>query len=472
MADFKNLNLPTHITDSLKKIGFKSPTVVQERVIPSILSGKSIIGQSQTGTGKTHSFLLPIMAEIEIDKPVVQAVITAPTRELATQIYLAAIKLNDLFPEEKQIQIRSYIGGTDKQRSIDKLKQQPQLVIGTPGRIFDLIDSNALNVYTANQLVVDEADLMIDLGFMEDVDKIASRMAKDLQILVFSATIPEKLQPFLKKYMENPKHIEVDPKQVSAKKIEHILVPAKHRNKAELIKNILAIHNPYLALIFANSKKNADELHAALSERGLKVGLMHGDLPARERKRVMKEINDLKYQYVVASDLAARGIDIEGVSHVINSEIPQDLDFYIHRSGRTGRADLSGIAITVYEDSDEDAIIKLEKMGITFINKDVIKGEWIDLKDRNKRKKRVAPTLDKKSGKTGALTSESKTGKTVAPTGESKSGKAIAKPKAVKPGYKKKHAYEVAKVKEKERRAHKKQEVRSTKKETKAKYSK
>ncbi|MDF2556362.1 MAG: box helicase [Bacillales bacterium] len=460
MADFKNLKLPTHITDSLLKIGFKNPTIVQERVIPSILSGKSIIGQSQTGTGKTHSFLLPIMAEIEVDKPVVQAIVSAPTRELATQIFLAATKLNDLFPEENKIQIRSYIGGTDKQRSIDKLKQQPQLIIGTPGRIYDLIDSNALNVYTAKQLVVDEADLMIDLGFMEDVDKIASRMAKVLQILVFSATIPEKLQPFLKKYMENPKHIEVDPKQVSAKKIEHILVPSKHRNKAELIKNILTIHNPYLALIFANSKKNADELYAGLAERGLKVGLMHGDLPARERKRVMKEINELKYQYVVASDLAARGIDIEGVSHVINSEIPQDLDFYIHRSGRTGRASLSGVAITIYEDRDEDAIIKLEKMGITFTNKDVVKGEWVDLKDRNKRKKRVAPTVETKSGKA------------IAPTGEAKSGKAVAKPKAVKPGYKKKHAFEMAKVNEKERRAHKKQEVRTAKKATKAKYSK
>ena len=447
MADFKNLKLPTYITDTLEKIGFRSPTIVQERVIPSILSGKSIIGQSQTGTGKTHSFLLPIMAEINIEKLEVQAVISAPTRELATQIYLAATKLNDLFPEDKQIQIRSYIGGTDKQRSIDRLKQQPHLVIGTPGRIYDLIDSNALNVYTANQLVIDEADLMIDLGFMEEVDKIASRMAKVLQILVFSATIPEKLQPFFKKYMENPKHIDVDPAQVSAKKIDHILVPSKHRNIAELIKNLLTIHNPYLALIFANSKKNADELHAGLSERGLKVGLIHGNLPARERTRVMKEINELKYQYVVASDLAARGIDIEGVSHVINAEIPQDLDFYIHRSGRTGRANLSGVAITIYDESDEDAIIKLEKMGISFTSKDLIKGEWIDLKDRNKRKKRVAPILEKVSGK------------------------AIAKPKTVKPNYKRKHAVELAKVKEKERRDYKKQEIKGAKKATKAKYT-
>ncbi len=436
--------LPAHIEEAVNTIGFKSPTIIQERVIPSVFSGKSIIGQSQTGTGKTHAFLLPIMAKLDAASPKVQAVVTAPTRELAKQIFDAAEALNRLFPDEKRLEIRSYIGGTDKQRSIDKLKQQPQLVIGTPGRIYDLVDAQALNVYTATTLVIDEADLMIDLGFMEDVDKIATRMAKELQMLVFSATIPEKLQPFLKKYMQNPKHIEVDPLQTSAKQIAHMLVPVKHREKAVLIKNILHSVNPYLALIFVNSKKSADELHGALLSQGLKVGLMHGDLHARERKRVMKDINELKYQYVVASDLAARGIDIDGVSHVINAEIPKDLSFYIHRSGRTGRANMSGIAIALYEEHEEESIAKLEKMGIQFSNKDLIKGELVDIKDRDRRKKRDMP---KRAVQTN-----------------------VSKSKIVKPGYKKKHALEVRKAKEKESRTHKRQEIRAGKLATKSKH--
>ncbi len=446
MNTFEIFKLPAHIEIAVQKVGFQHPTIVQERVIPAVLSGKNIIGQSQTGTGKTHAFLLPILARINVEKEVVQAVIAAPTRELATQIFEAAQSLNAHFPIDKQIDIRNYIGGTDKQRTIDKLKQQPQLVIGTPGRIYDLVDAQALGVYKSTVLVVDEADLMIDLGFMEDVDRIAARMSPTLQMLVFSATIPEKLHPFLKKYMQNPKHIEVDPMQVAAKQIKHILVPLKHRNRASLIKNILMNMNPYLALIFANSKKNADILHGELATLGLKVGLLHGDLPARERKRVMKEINDLKYQYVVASDLAARGIDIIGVSHVINAEIPQDLDFYIHRSGRTGRADLTGVAITVYEEDDDGAIARLEKMGIQFANKDIVNGELVEVKDRHHRKKRELP-------------------KTAAPK------KTVVKSKKIKPGYKKKHAFEVKKVKEQERRANVRQGIKASKAATKAKYN-
>ncbi|OCA86419.1 DEAD/DEAH box helicase [Pradoshia sp. D12] len=432
MSSFKMFKLPEYVLEAVEKVGFKEPTIIQERVIPAVFSGKSIIGQSQTGTGKTHSFLLPIMAKINQEKMEVQAVITAPTRELAAQIYKAAVSLNEKFPEDKQIHIKSYVGGTDKQRSIDKLTVQPQLVIGTPGRIKDLSEENALSVFSADILVVDEADLMIDLGFMEDVDKIASRMAPKLQMLVFSATIPEKLQPFLKKYMNNPKHIHVDPTKVSVEKLEHILVPVRHRDKVQLVKSIIELQNPFLVLIFANTKQNADELADALLEKGLQVGRLHGNLPARERKRVMKEINALKYQYVVATDLAARGIDIEGVSHVINYELPQDLDFYIHRCGRTARAGMSGVAVTLYEEKDDQALNKLESMGVTFSNRDVVKGEWVEIDDRNKRKKR------KNSPKAA---------------GEVKNyGKFSKHLRKVKPGYKKKVKAEVEKIKKRERR--------------------
>jgi ATP-dependent RNA helicase CshB len=218
---------------------------------------------------------------------------------------------------------------------------------------------------------------------------IASQMPDNLQILVFSATIPEKLKPFLKKYLENPKFTHVAPKQATAAKIEHVLVPSRHRDKTNLVYEMLLSFNPYIAIVFTNTKKKADEVADALLEKGLKVGRIHGDLTPRDRKKMMKQINDLEFQYVVATDLAARGIDIKGVSHVINFEIPTtELDFYIHRVGRTARAGSSGIAITLFEPSDEDALNKLEALGIEFINRDFVGGEWKDIEDRKRRQKR------------------------------------------------------------------------------------
>jgi ATP-dependent RNA helicase CshB len=278
-------------------------------------------------------------------------------------------------------------------------------------------------------LVVDEADLMLDMGFIVDVDQIAARMPKELQMLVFSATIPEKLKPFLKKYMENPKYIHVAPKQVTAEKIEHVLVPLRSRDKVKLLHDMLVAYNPYLAIVFTNTKKMADELANSLAEKGLKVGILHGDLSPRERKKMMKQIRDLEFQYIVATDLAARGIDIEGVSHVINYELPRDLQFYIHRVGRTARAGYTGIAATIYEPSDQDAITKLEKMGIEFLHRDLVRGEWVDLPPWNRRSKRakqddeIAPLLAK-----------------------------MKKPKQVKPGYKKKLLAEIEKQKKRLRR--------------------
>jgi ATP-dependent RNA helicase CshB len=250
-------------------------------------------------------------------------------------------------------------------------------------------------------------------------------------MLVFSATIPEKLKPFLKKYMENPKFTHVSPKQAAAAKLEHVLVPLRHRNKFKLLHDMLISYNPYLAIVFTNTKKMADEVADDLLSKGLKVGRIHGDLSPRDRKKMMKQINNLEFQYVVATDLAARGIDIEGISHVINFELPSDLDFYIHRVGRTARAGHSGIAATIFDVEDEDAVNKLEKMGIEFVNKDLQKQEWVSIDDRNRRKKRV-----KKADEVGE-----------------EAHRFIQKPKKVKPGYKKKRAREITKYVQKKKRS-------------------
>jgi ATP-dependent RNA helicase CshB len=426
---FEHFSFQPFIIEAIKALRFYKPTEIQERIIPSILRGESVIGQSQTGTGKTHAYLLPIIEKIDPDHEAVQAVITAPTRELATQIYHEILKIIKFCPSDKQITARCFIGGTDKQKAIEKLKTQPHIVVGTPGRINDLIREQALNVWTATTLVVDEADLMLDMGFIVDVDQIAARMPKELQMLVFSATIPEKLKPFLKKYMENPKYVHVAPKQVAAEKIEHVLVPLRSRDKVKLLHEMLVAYNPYLAIVFTNTKKMADEVADRLIEKGMKVGILHGDLTPRERKKMMKQIRDLEFQYIVATDLAARGIDIEGVSHVINYELPKDLQFYIHRVGRTARAGYTGIATTIYEPSDQDAITKLEKMGIEFLHRDLIRGEWVDLPPWNRRSKRA-----KQDAEIEQLLAKMK------------------KSKQIKPGYKKKLLAEIEKQKKRLRR--------------------
>ena len=431
-SKFERFNLKPFIIESVKELGFFEPTEIQERLIPTVLKGDSVIGQSQTGTGKTHAYLLPMIQKVNPYKEAVQAIITAPTRELAAQIYQEVLKITK--NSEEEIAVRLYIGGTDKQRTIEKLKHQPHIVVGTPGRINDLVKEQALFVHSAPILIIDEADLMLEMGFLEDVDQIASRMAEALQMLIFSATIPEKLKPFLKKYMENPKYIQVEPKQVTAAKIDHYLLPARHRNKLELVFQALETFNPYLAIVFTNTKKKADEVADRLMGKGLKVGRIHGGLSPRERKQMMKQILDLDYQYIVATDLAARGIDIQGISHVINYELPSDLDFYIHRVGRTARAGYSGIALTIYEDRDEDALNKLENKGIEFKHCDLHDHEWVDLGDRNKRNKRKRQVNEI----------------------DLKAKSIIKKPKKVKPGYKKKLQQETDSFKNREKRMQRK----------------
>ncbi len=392
--------------EAIRKLDFERPTEIQERLIPSILKGQDVIGQSQTGSGKTLAFLLPIFEKVDPEVQKVQAVITAPTRELARQVYDVAVQLVG----DSKINVKTVVGGTDRKRMIDQLKNEPHIIIGTPGRIKDLVVQEGFSVFNADMLVVDEADQMLDMGFIEDVDQVASRMAHDLQMMVFSATIPENLEPFLKKYMNNPKHVHVKPEQAAPSEIEHIAIPVRHRDRIELTMDIAKKFNPFLAIIFANTKKDADELADAMMAEGLNVDRLHGDLPPRTRKNVMKRVANAECQYLVATDLAARGIDVKGISHVIHYQIPTDLDYYIHRSGRTGRAGMSGIAAVLYERDEMELLEKIEKKGIDFKHQDLKGDEWVDLNIQKTKPKK------KKNPKEYVM----------------------PKPKKVKPGYKKK----------------------------------
>ena len=428
---FTEFNFKDYIQEALKDLNFVEATEVQEKLIPVVLSGRDLVGESKTGSGKTHTFLLPIFQELDEEADSVQAVITAPSRELATQIYQAARQLASF--SEQEIRVANYVGGTDKARQIDKLESsQPHIVIGTPGRIYDLVESGDLAIHKAHTFVVDEADMTLDMGFLETVDRIAARLPKDLQFLVFSATIPQKLQPFLRKYLSNPVMEQIKTKTVIADTIDNWLLSTKGRDKNAQIYEISQILQPYLAMIFVNTKTRADELQAYLTAQGLKVAKIHGDIPPRERKRIMNQVKNLDFEYIVATDLAARGIDIEGVSHVINDAIPQDLSFFVHRVGRTGRNGLPGTAITLYQPSDDSDIRELEKLGIKFTPKMIKNGEFQDTYDRDRRANREK-TKEKLDTEMIGLVKKKK--------------------KKIKPGYKKKIQWAVNEKRRKTKRA-------------------
>ncbi|MCC9879393.1 DEAD/DEAH box helicase, partial [Streptococcus agalactiae] len=384
---FKDFNFKPYIQSALDELKFVDPTDVQAKLIPVVRSGRDLVGESKTGSGKTHTFLLPIFEKLDESSDDVQVVITAPSRELATQIYQATKQIAE--HSEQEVRVVNYVGGTDKLRQIEKLKvSQPHIVIGTPGRIYDLVKSGDLAIHKAHTFVVDEADMTLDMGFLDTVDKIAGSLPKDVQILVFSATIPQKLQPFLKKYLTNPLMEKIKTATVIADTIDNWLLSTKGRDKNAQILELSKLMQPYLAMIFVNTKERADELHSYLSSNGLKVAKIHGGIAPRERKRIMNQVKNLEFEYIVATDLAARGIDIEGVSHVINDAIPQDLSFFVHRVGRTGRNGLSGTAITLYQPSDDSDIRELEKLGINFIPKVIKNGEFQDTYDRDRRNNR------------------------------------------------------------------------------------
>lgn len=423
-VNFKQLGLNDTLLDVTNKLYFKQPTTIQQRAIPVILDGKSVIGQSQTGSGKTHAYLLPLLNQLNETKDEVQIVITAPTRELSMQIFEEVKTITTLAGKEQVWTSRLIVGGLDRQRMIKKLERKPKIIVGTPGRILDMVNEGALSIYSAASFVIDEADLMLDLRFIEKIDELLVVSKKDVQILVFSATIPDPLQHFLKKYLTHPTKIVIE-SGLAPETMTHRLIEKKHQHIADKIIEISTMIQPYVAILFTNSKEAADELGAALGERGLNVGVLHGGLTSRERTRMVKAILDHRFEYIVATDLASRGIDIKGTSHVINVELPKELEFYIHRVGRTARAGMEGTAISFYTADDIPLIEQLEKKGITFLYSDIKNGEWVESNRFNKRalRKNVTTKLDQEAWKR------------------------VRKPKKVKPGYKKRMKSEQERIK-------------------------
>ncbi len=402
-----------YIVRALNDLGFKEFTDVQKAVFSNLKTNKNILAKSKTGSGKTHAFLLPIFQDLDEDDYKIQATIVAPTKELAMQIYKVCQHIASF--SDKRINVKLYSGGSDRNREIEKLgNNMPQIVIGTPGKIKDLaIDENVLKIFTSKYFVVDEVDMTFESGFAEDLDLI-SAVVTNAKMMFFSATVAEKILPYLKKYMTNVEFLDIN--NTYDNKIEHIWIPIKYKERFDVLLDLMDTMHPYFCIIFANKKETVIELGKKLTQAGYFVGLMHGDLTPRERKKVLQGCKKLDYQYLVATDLAARGIDIEGVTHIINYEIPKDYEFYMHRSGRTGRMHKDGIVYSLYEDLDNEYLDNLAKKGVKPSYFEIKNKELIPYKGRNSRALRAKPTTNY----------------------QLEASKYIPKAKKVTPGYKKK----------------------------------
>ena len=371
---FENEQINPAIRQGLKKINFVRPTEVQEKVIPVLMARKNAVVQAVTGSGKTHAFLIPVMNEIDENLQFPQAILTTPSRELAQQLYQVARQLRDA--SNLNLSIALLAGGTDRERQIESIsRHKPQIIIATPGRLHDFVEKKILPLDYVKNFVIDEADMTLDMGFLSEIDFIAQRLPQNCVLTAFSATIPVKLANFLRKYMAKPETIVIDNPTVISPTVKNDLLDIGSKSRKKILYQLLTMGQPYLALIFANTKQTVDELAEFLNNQGLKVANIHGGITERERKRTMRDVEAGQYQYVVATDLAARGIDIEGVSLVINYEIPRELEFVIHRIGRTGRNGMKGHAITLIREEEMNQILKLEKMGIHF--------DFVEIKDNS-----------------------------------------------------------------------------------------
>lgn len=348
-----------HLESLMDVAGFIQLSKVQQAVIPEIIKNRNLIVNSPTGTGKTHAYLFGIFSKIT-KQPHTQAIIVAPTRELAFQIHRFAMQLEKEF---EGVKVKLYVGG-EKRSAIGS---QAQIVIGTIGRLNDLyLDKQDLQLHTANIIVLDEADMLVDQGFIKACDRLLSNLDPNIQTLVFSATIPQGLRPFLKKYLTQSKNIQVFDDDIFNPKITYQLLHTKHLSYIEKTMKLLPHLNASQCLIFLNTKQEVQALSQNMREAGYDCVELHGELNAAQRKLALQKVIRLKTPFVVATDVAARGLDFEHLSHVISCGFPYDMSYFKHRAGRTGRAGRDGVCITLVNDQDQHKVETLKKEGIRF----------------------------------------------------------------------------------------------------------
>lgn len=340
--NFQELGLSEAICSAVRDMGYETPSDIQSQAIPFLLSGKDLIGQAQTGTGKTAAFAIPLLESIDPALVAPQAVVLCPTRELAVQVEKEIYKLSKY---QKGIYSLAIYGGESIEKQIRALKKGVHIIVGTPGRVIDHLHRGTLNLDHVHMIVLDEADEMLNMGFRDDIEHILQRMPEEKQTVFFSATMPRPIMELTKRYQQNPQIVKIARKELTVERIEQYYCEVKEPLKPQLIARFIQAYGYELSVIFCNMKRTADEVADSLNRLGIRAEAIHGDLSQAQRNKVMRQFRSSNCQVLVATDVAARGIDVENVEAVFNYDLPLDEEYYVHRIGRTGRAGRHGVAI-------------------------------------------------------------------------------------------------------------------------------
>ena len=376
---FEGFNLSANLLEAVEKKGFEEPTPIQKEIIPRLLKNeKDLVGQAQTGTGKTAAFGLPILQDIKSENRSIQALVLTPTRELALQV---SEELNSL-KNKKEIYIIPVYGGQSIEQQIRHLKKGVHIVVGTPGRIIDHLRRRTMKLGGINYLVLDEADEMLAMGFIEDVETIMAETNRKKRTLLFSATVPTRIVKLARKYMEHYELIKIRPQHIATELADQIYFEVNASDKFEALCRIIDVEEEFYGLIFCRTKINVNSLTAKLQDRGYEADCLHGDISQNLREKILRKFKNRQINILVATDVAARGLDIFELSHVINYSLPQDPDSYVHRIGRTGRAGRRGTAITFITPSEYRKLVLIGKHAGADIRREEIPGVEQILKAR------------------------------------------------------------------------------------------
>lgn len=354
---FTNLGLSPALVQGVKAMGYVEPTPIQLRAIPLILEGKDLIGSAQTGTGKTAAFALPILSRLGSHQPYPRVLILEPTRELAAQVETA---IRD-FARFTDLKVAVVFGGVGYGRQIDDLKRGVDIIVATPGRLLDHLERKTCRLDKIEHLVLDEADRMLDMGFLPDVKRIVEKCPRNRQTQLFSATIPPQIETLIRWAMKNPETVEIGARRSPAETVKHVIYPVAERQKQDLLRALLDEVNYESVIIFCRTKHRADQIAHLLKRNQHAVAVLHSNRTQREREQALKGFRQGRFEVLVATDIAARGLDIADVSHVINYDVPQHPEDYIHRIGRTGRAESSGDAFTLMVAEDSAYVARIER---------------------------------------------------------------------------------------------------------------
>jgi len=354
---FEELGISQATLKAVLKMGFEEATPIQSETIPLSLANRDVIGQAQTGTGKTAAFGIPLVEKVNLQDDVIQGIIIAPTRELAIQVSEELYKIGS----GKRVRVLPIYGGQDINRQIRSLKKSPHIIVGTPGRLLDHINRRTIRLDSVQTVILDEADEMLNMGFIEDIEAILAKIPNERQTLLFSATMPGPIQKIAEKFMQNPEIVRVKTKEMTVSSIDQYYIEVQERSKFDILTRLLDIQSPELAIVFGRTKRRVDELSEALNLRGYTAEGIHGDLSQAKRMSVLRKFKEGSIDVLVATDVAARGLDISGVTHVYNFDIPQDPESYVHRIGRTGRAGKEGVSVTFVTPREKSYLNVVEK---------------------------------------------------------------------------------------------------------------